>query len=30
VRERKIEARGVAEKRNSASMKHAGEVHASD
>ena len=30
VRERKLEARGVAVKRNSAGMKHAGEVHTSD
>lgn len=30
VRERKLEARGVAVKRNNAGMKHAGEVHASD
>ena len=30
VRERKLEARGVAVKRNNAGMKHAGEVRASD
>ena len=30
VRERELEARGVAVKQNNADMKHADEVHASD
>ena len=30
VRERKLEARGVAVKRNNLGMKHADEIHSSD